>query len=114
MGSPRPFHHVEVTTLREGFHSNTLKLDRFLHILQFLCSTENNAEIEKQADNFDRIWKIRTIFDTTKDGYKIYYNPSAHLAFDKIRVIVKFKGRDIFRQYIPKKQTFRNQNLETL
>jgi len=31
-----------------------------------------------------------------------FYNPSEHLEVDK--VIVKFKGRVIFRQYIPKKR----------
>ncbi|PNF24473.1 hypothetical protein B7P43_G09102, partial [Cryptotermes secundus] len=44
---------------------------------------------------------IRTIFNTLNDAYEKYYNPSEHLAIDKI--IVKFKRRVVFRQYIPKK-----------
>ncbi|PNF26682.1 hypothetical protein B7P43_G03391 [Cryptotermes secundus] len=43
---------------------------------------------------------MRTIFDTLNDAYKNYYNPSEHLAVDEI--IVKFKGRVVFGQYIPK------------
>jgi len=35
-------------------------------------------------------------------AYAKFYNPSEHLAVDE--VIVKFKGRFIFRQYIPKKR----------
>ncbi|PNF17185.1 hypothetical protein B7P43_G06584 [Cryptotermes secundus] len=84
-----------------SFYGKTLKRDRFLHILRFLHFTDNNAGIDRQADNYDRLWKIRTIFDTLNDGYEKYYNPSEHLAVDEI--IVKFKGRVIFRQYIPKK-----------
>jgi hypothetical protein len=38
---------------------------------------------------------------TLNDVYEKYYNPSEHLAVDEI--IVKFKGRVVFRQYIPKK-----------
>jgi hypothetical protein len=84
-----------------SFYSNTLKRNRFFLILRFLHFSDNNIEIDKQADNYDRLWKIRTIFDTLNDSYEKYYNPSEHLAVDEI--IVKFKGRVIFRQYIPKK-----------
>jgi hypothetical protein len=33
------------------------------------------------------------------EAYVKFYNPSQHLAVDE--VIVKFKGKVIFRQYIP-------------
>ena len=36
------------------------------------------------------------------EAYAKFYNPSEHLAVDE--VIVKCKGRGIFRQYIPKKR----------
>ena len=39
------------------------------------------------------------------------YNPTEHLAVDE--VIVLYKGRVIFRQYIPKKQKIWHQNLQT-
>jgi hypothetical protein len=83
------------------FYSNTMKRDRFLHILRFLHFADNNTETDRNADSYDRLWKIRTIFDTLNDAYEKYYNPSEHLAIDEI--IVKFKGRVVFRQYIPKK-----------
>jgi hypothetical protein len=51
--------------------------DRFLHILRFLHFADNNT-----------------------DAYEKYNNPSEHLTIDEI--IVKFKGRVVFRQYIPK------------
>jgi hypothetical protein len=49
----------------------------------------------------DRLWKIRNVFDILNDKFSKFYSPSEHLAVAE--VIVKFKGRVIFRQYIPKK-----------
>jgi hypothetical protein len=53
-------------------------------------------------EEYDQLCKIRTVFDTLNQAYAKFYNPSEHLALDK--VIVKFKDRVIFRQYIPKKR----------
>jgi hypothetical protein len=69
-------------------YSNIMKRDRVLHIPLFLHFTDNNAEIDRQAENYDRLWKIRTIFDTLNYAYEKYYNHSEHLAVDEI--IVKF------------------------
>ena len=52
-------------------------------------------------ENSDQLWKIRNLFDILNDKFSKFYNPSEHLAIDE--VIIKFKGRAIFRQYIPKK-----------
>jgi hypothetical protein len=68
-------------------HSNATD---FSH-LRFLHYRENNAEIGREADNCDQLWKIRTIFDALNDVYENYYNRSEHLVADKI--IVKFKVR---------------------
>jgi hypothetical protein len=83
------------------FYSNTMKRDRFLHILTFLHFTDNTNEIDKNAENYDRLCKIRDVFDMLNNAYAKFYNPSEHLAVDEI--IVLFKGRVVFRQYIPKK-----------
>jgi hypothetical protein len=44
---------------------------------------------------------MRTIFDMLNDGYVKYYSLTEHLVVDEI--IVLFKGRVVFKQYIPKK-----------
>jgi len=46
--------------------------------------------------------ETKTVSDKLKEAYAKFYNPSEHLAVDE--VMVKFKGRVIFRQYIPKKR----------
>ena len=46
--------------------------------------------------------ETKNCFDKLNKAYAKFYNPSEHLAVDE--VMVKFKGRVIFRQYIPKKR----------
>jgi len=75
-----------------------MKLGRFLHILRFA----DNSQRPDEGKEYDRLWKLRTVFDKLNEAYAIFYNPSEHLAVDE--VIVKFKGRVVFRQYIPKKK----------
>jgi len=44
---------------------------------------------------------MRNLFQILNEKFSKFYSPSEHLAVHE--VIVKFKGRVIFRQYIPKK-----------
>jgi len=53
-----------------------------------------------KGEEYNRLWKLRTVFDKLNEAYAKFYNPSEHLAVDE--VILKFKGRVIFWQYIPK------------
>ena len=61
----------------------------------------DNSRRPNPDEEYDRLWKIRTVSDSLNQAYRKFYNPSEHLAVDE--VIVKFQGRVIFRQYIPKK-----------
>ncbi|KAG8223670.1 hypothetical protein J437_LFUL001778 [Ladona fulva] len=119
------------------FYSSTIRHDRFLHILRLLHFSDNSKEPNKDDEDYDRLWKIRALFDMLNDSFAKFYFPSEHLGVDeddedydrlwKIRalfdmlndsfakfyfpsehlgvdeVIVLFKGRVVFRQYIPKK-----------
>ena len=55
------------------------------------------SEVDRTVD---RLWKIREFFEILRTNFSKFYNPSEYLAVDK--VIVKFKGRAVFTQYIPK------------
>ena len=46
--------------------------------------------------------KIRDLFEIRNATFSKFYNPSENLAIDE--VIVSFKGRVIFKQYIPTKR----------
>ena len=86
--------------------------DRFLHILCFLHFADNSQKPGK-GEEYDWLRKLRTVFDKLNEAYAKFYNPSEHLAVGE--VIVKFKNRVLFRQYISKKKNvFWHQNLQTL
>jgi len=72
-------------------------------IFKILCFLHfaNNSQGPEQSEEYDQLWKLRTVFDTLDDKYAKLYNPSEKLAVDE--VIVKYSGRVIW-QYIPKKR----------
>jgi CDP-diacylglycerol pyrophosphatase len=51
--------------------------------------------------NPDRLWKILNLFEILNVIFSKFYSPSKHLSKDE--VIVVYKERVIFQQYIPKK-----------
>ena len=78
-----------------------LSLDKFKQILKYLHFSDNSNAPSKTEESYDRLWKIRNIFDILVKNFKNAYNPAQNCVVDEI--IVTFKGRVIFRQYIPKK-----------
>jgi hypothetical protein len=79
-------------------HTNTMKCDIFPHILRFIHFSDNMNQPDKNDNNYDRVWKMRTLSDQFNNAYDEFYNLSEHLAVDA--VIMPFKGRAIFKQYI--------------
>jgi hypothetical protein len=47
-------------------------------------ATEMNLMTDK---NYDRFWKIKTIFDKLNDVYAKYYSPTEHSEVDEIIVL---------------------------
>jgi len=78
-----------------------MKRDRDFKILRFPHFTDNNNEPDMTDENSDRLWKMRNLSEFLHKTFSKFYSPSEHLAVEK--VVVLFKGRTIFRQYIPKK-----------
>ncbi|GFV57698.1 piggyBac transposable element-derived protein 4 [Trichonephila clavipes] len=76
--------------------------DRFLMILKFLHFSDNSLKESRGSPTYDRLWKIRKVFDSFNRIFKEVYDPTENLSFDE--VIIKFKGRVLFKQYIPKKR----------
>jgi len=87
--------------LHNPFYGETMTWDRFLHILRFLHFAYNSQRHDK-GEEYDWLWKLRTVFDKLNKAYAKFYNPLEHLAVDE--VTVKFKDRVIFKQYIPQKR----------
>jgi hypothetical protein len=83
------------------FYSKVMKRDRFLHIPRFLHFENNENPSDRTSPDYNRLWKIRRVFNYLNNKYFILYHPTENLAIDE--VIVKYKGRVNFRQFIPKK-----------
>jgi len=80
------------------FYSSAMEQDRYLHLLHSLHFT-NKFESDMTDENSDRLRKIRNLFKIMT--FSKFYSPSEHLIIDE--VIVLYKERVIFQQYIPKK-----------
>ena len=93
-------------------YSNIMAHNHFFHILRFLHFENNDDSPNHDNPDYDRLWIIRNIFDKLNNKFCEMYNPTEHLAVDE--VIVLYKGRVVFGQYIPKKQKIWHQNLQTL
>ena len=89
--------HAYWSTLRQRhnpFYGETMTRDRFLYMLCFQHFADNSQRPD-EGEEYDRLWKLRTVFDKLNEAYAKFYNPLEHLAVDE--VIVKFQGRVIFR-----------------
>jgi len=87
--------------LHNPSYGKTMTQNRFLHIPSFLHFADSSQRTD-EGEEYGRRWKLRTVFDKLNKTYAKFYNPSEHLAVNEI--IVKFKGRVIFRQYILEKK----------
>jgi hypothetical protein len=67
--------------LHSLFYGETMARDRLLHILRFLHFADNSHRPD-EGEEYDRLWKIRTVFDKLNEAYAKFYNPSEHLAVD--------------------------------
>jgi hypothetical protein len=90
------------------FYGQTMVRSRY-HILRFPHFTDSSRNgVGRTDDSIDRLWRIRGLFEILQTDLSKFYNPSEDLEVDK--VIVKFKGSGIFKQYIPKKTHTYRQN----
>jgi len=83
------------------FYRNTMKHDRLFHILRFPHFSDNRNEPDKTDENYNRLWKMGTIFGKFSDSYAKHYSQTEHLTVEV--VILLSMGRVIFKQYVPKK-----------
>ena len=86
--------------------------DRFLHILRFLHFADNSQRPE-EGEEYDRLWKLRTVFDKLNEAHAKFCNPLEHLAVDEVNCKIQRKGY-LQAVHSKEKKTFRHQNLQTL
>lgn len=71
--------------------------DRFLILLRMLHFDDNVL-----AQGGDKLYKLRTVIETTRRKFLSSYSPDQNIAIDESLML--WKGRLGFRQYIPKKR----------
>ena len=65
--------------------------DRYLHILRYLHFTDNRNEPDRTGEHFEKLWKIRNLFEILNDTFSKFYTRSENLTIDEVM---------IFKQYI--------------
>jgi hypothetical protein len=76
---------------------NTMSRDRFELLLKFFHFSNNQ---EAHADQ-DRLFKLRPLLDLLRTRFKSIYVPGSVISIDE--TMVPWKGRLLFKQYIPGK-----------
>ena len=71
--------------------------DRFRLLLSMLHFADNN-----NPNELDRLWKVRKVFEMFTKNYKEYFVPFQNIIIDESLVL--FKGRLLWKQYIPSKR----------
>lgn len=57
----------------------------------------------KNDPNYDKLYKIRPLLDILKMNFNKNYYKSENVAIDES--MIKFKGRNYLKQYMPKNQS---------
>ena len=77
--------------------------NRFQELSQFLHFANSHLTPPRGAENYDRLYKVRSILSAVLKNSQEAYYPGKNLAVDE--GMIAFKGRLEFRQYMPAKPT---------
>ncbi|KAK7893501.1 hypothetical protein WMY93_022653 [Mugilogobius chulae] len=84
--------------LSTPYYSKVMSRNRFQIILRFLHFNDNNAV---QADNTDKLHKIRPVVDYLISKFKELYQPAKNISIDEGMLL--WRGRLVFKVYNPLK-----------
>ncbi|KAK3740708.1 hypothetical protein RRG08_048952 [Elysia crispata] len=76
--------------------------DRFEQIQKFIHFNDNRQEPPHTANKRDRLYKIRPLLELFSPSFRNVFTPDKLICIDESLML--FKGRVIFRQYIPLKR----------
>lgn len=85
------------------FFGKTMKRDRFMQILRYLHFSDSDLAPQPGDANFTILYKVNAIMSKFVDKMVDQYVPKRQLSVDE--VMVPFKGRLSFKQYMPAKPT---------
>lgn len=76
--------------------------DRFQVLLHCWHFVNNECAPARNSDNYDRLFKIQPLIKSLSATFESVYTPDINLSLDE--ELVLWKGRLVFRQYIPMKR----------
>ena len=76
--------------------------DRFQVLLRCWHFVNNECAPARNSDNYDRLFKIQPLIKSLSATFESVYTPDTNLSLDE--ELVLWKGRLVFRQYIPMKR----------
>lgn len=88
--------------IRWNIIADIMPVKRFEQIKQYLHFCDNSQQIKKGQDGYDPLFKIRAIFDYIRKVCQSV-EPTEYQSVDEM--MIPFKGRLSFKQYMPKKPT---------
>lgn len=87
--------------MKDVYISSFMPLNRFGWHLNNLHLNDNVLMPKKTDDNYDKLYKIRPMLDALKINFNKNYHAPEKVAIDES--MIKFKGRNSLKQYMPKK-----------
>ncbi|XP_061162704.1 uncharacterized protein LOC133171929 [Saccostrea echinata] len=84
----------------QGF-KECMTRNRFTKLSQYLHLNDNSKEGAPGSPQYDRLHKLRTLVNATREAFKKYYRPGKCQSIDE--GMVRYKGHHYARQYTPSK-----------
>ena len=81
--------------------STVLSRDCFFLFLKFLHLADNTKQVTRGQPGYDKLFKLRPFIDPLIQSFQQMFIPQQQLSMDE--VMISFKGRLSFLQYLPKK-----------
>lgn len=87
--------------LNDPYISSVMSVKRFSFLLSNLHLNDSTKEPKRNEPEYDKLYKIRPYLNILSRTYKFFYNPTRNQSIDES--MIKFKGRNSIRQYMPMK-----------
>ena len=81
----------------------TMTKNRYEELSCYLHFSDSTKEPARGAVNYDRLFKVRTVFDCVRSKCENNFKPTKNISVDE--GMIGFRGRLSFRQYMPAKPT---------
>lgn len=87
--------------VRTPIFSEFMSRDRFFLLLKFLHFNDNLMQPGRNNPAYDRLFKLRKVVDMLQERFIHMFTPGANINIDE--ALYLWKGRLMFKQYIPNK-----------